>query len=100
MLVDVGVSSLKVYENDFEKAFLEASSAFYAAEGREYVVNSSVPAYLSHVETRLREESARVLHYLDISTKPKVHIFWFCIFIQIVLESSLLSLIVNSCRSI
>lgn len=75
MLVDVGISSLKVYEKDFEDAFLEATSAFYAVEGREYVVSSSVPAYLLHVETRLREESARVLQYLDSSTKPKVFFF-------------------------
>ena len=28
-----------------------------------------VPAYLSHVERRLREENERLLHYLDTSSK-------------------------------
>ena len=28
-----------------------------------------VPAYISHVDKRLNEETERVLHYLDQSTK-------------------------------
>ena len=72
MLVDVGVSSTAVYEEDFERSFLEATTAFYRDEGAQYVGTTSVPAYLKHVESRLREESSRVSHYLDPSTKPKL----------------------------
>ena len=72
MLVDVGVSSTAVYEEDFETPFLEASATFYRNEGQEYISRCSVPRYLHMVEQRLREECNRVAHYLDPSTKAKI----------------------------
>ena len=72
MLVDVGVSSTAVYENDFESFFLEASGSFFRNEGQDYIASTSVPVYLKQVELRLREECNRVQYYLDASTKPKI----------------------------
>lgn len=72
MLVDVGLSSTSVYEEDFERPFLETSAAFYRDEGQQFIGSMSVPDYLKQVEKRLREESNRVAHYLDVSTKPKI----------------------------
>eukprot|EP01137_Pigoraptor_chileana_P033540 Opistho-2@24554 len=61
--------SLGIYAESFEKAFLAASETFYANEGRVYMSQADAPKYLSHVEQRLREESDRVLHYLDSQTR-------------------------------
>lgn len=72
MLVDVGLSSTSVYTEDFETAFLESSAQFYRQESQEFVATSSVPGYLRKVEKRLREESNRVAHYFDPSTKPRI----------------------------
>ena len=36
---------------------------------QELINDRDVPAYLSHVERRLREENERLLHYLDTSSK-------------------------------
>ena len=36
---------------------------------QELINERDVPAYLSHVERRLREENERLLHYLDTSSK-------------------------------
>ncbi|KAK4491577.1 hypothetical protein RD792_002329 [Penstemon davidsonii] len=66
-------TALGIYQESFEKPFLERSSEFYAAEGAKYMQQSDVPDYLKHVEIRLQEEHERCLLYLDDSTrKPLV----------------------------
>ena len=65
---------LNIYYTVFEKPFLAATSAFYAAEGRRLIGELEVAAYLVHVETRLQQESDRVLQYLQSMTrKPLVN---------------------------
>jgi len=64
MLVD-----LQIYQDAFEKKFLVATDKLYAAEGTSLVNELDVPAYLLHVEKRLKEENGRLLHYLDNSSK-------------------------------
>ncbi|XP_065840712.1 cullin-4A-like isoform X2 [Oscarella lobularis] len=63
---------LQMYSDDFETPFLVATDQLYAAEGREQMASDqfTVPDYLAHVDKRLRQESERVLHYLDQSTRP------------------------------
>lgn len=65
MLVDLGVNSREVYEEDFEAPFLAATSDFYRLESREFLASNSCPDYLRKVEMRLKEELDRVHHYLD-----------------------------------
>lgn len=64
--------ALELYHADFEAPFLAASERFYADEGVAVVETASVPQFLVHVETRLAEESARVVHYLDSSTRKQL----------------------------
>lgn len=66
------LSDLQIYQNAFEKKFLEASDRLYRAEGQRLMEERDVPEYLLHVEKRLDEESERLLHYLDQSTKKPV----------------------------
>lgn len=59
----------KVYSEIFEKPFLEETTIFYKNDGINYIKELEAPEYLIHVENRLQNESERVLHYLDPSTK-------------------------------
>eukprot|EP01088_Endostelium_zonatum_P006174 TRINITY_DN1827_c0_g4_i1.p1 TRINITY_DN1827_c0_g4~~TRINITY_DN1827_c0_g4_i1.p1 ORF type:complete len:733 (-),score=139.94 TRINITY_DN1827_c0_g4_i1:78-2276(-) len=72
MLIDLGVNSRSVYEEDFEKHFLETSSNFYKAESQEFISTNSASDYMKKVSTRIREEMDRVAHYLDSSTESKI----------------------------
>lgn len=65
MLVDLGVNSRSVYEEDFEKPFLEATRDFYRIESQEFISSNSCPDYMRKVEARRKEELDRVQHYLD-----------------------------------
>jgi cullin 3 len=72
MLIDLGVNSRSVYEEDFEKPFLETSANFYRVESQEFISSNSASDYMKKVEARIKEELERVAHYLDPSTEPKI----------------------------
>mmetsp|Transcript_24421 Transcript_24421/g.53296 ORF Transcript_24421/g.53296 Transcript_24421/m.53296 type:complete len:740 (-) Transcript_24421:186-2405(-) len=69
MLTDLGQT---VYQEDFEKPFLEESADFYKLESQEYITSSDCPDYMKKAEQRLNEEVARVAHYLDPSSEAKI----------------------------
>eukprot|EP01137_Pigoraptor_chileana_P025945 Opistho-2@96193 len=72
MLIDLGVSSRSVYEDDFEKDFLTTTSDFYRAESQRFISENNASDYMRKAETRMREEVERVLHYLDAGTEVKL----------------------------
>jgi cullin 3 len=72
MLVELGLKTKKVYEEDFEKEFLERSSLFYRTESLELIQNESCPAFLRQAERRLKEEKERVMNYLDLDTEDSL----------------------------
>ncbi|KAF0973699.1 hypothetical protein FDP41_007086 [Naegleria fowleri] len=61
--------ALQLYEDYFEKSFLEETRDFYSADGLTHVDTLNPPEYLLYVETRLRQESERVNNYLSKTTK-------------------------------
>lgn len=63
------LSDLGIYQDAFETKFLAATERVYSAEGQRLMQEREVPEYLAHVDKRLNEESQRLLHYLDHSTK-------------------------------
>jgi len=65
-------ASLGVYQDAFEKPFLEASNEFYRAEGGRFMSQSDVPDYLKHCEARLAEEAERCANYL-VRSAPRVY---------------------------
>ena len=69
MLRDLGSS---VYVTELEVPLLERTTEFYAAEAQEKIASCSAPAYLEHVEKRLKEEVERVEAYLDASTEVRL----------------------------
>eukprot|EP00727_Mastigamoeba_balamuthi_P013771 m51a1_g9016 putative cullin c (746) ;mRNA; r:171252-174367 len=72
MLMDVGVNSRTVYEEDFEKAFLESSAHFFRKESQDFIEVNSCSDYMKKVETRIKEELQRVTQYMDAATEPKI----------------------------
>lgn len=97
MLIDLGVNSRTVYEDDFEKHFLETSSTFYRLESQEFISSNSAADYMkkvthsfpsslpydtepidnlgingNQVSDRIQEEMERVTHYLDSGTEAKI----------------------------
>jgi cullin 3 len=72
MLIDLGINSRVVYEEDFERLFLESSANFYRLESMEFITSNSCSDYMKKIEARLKEEQGRVAHYLDPSTEPKI----------------------------
>ncbi|XP_069105312.1 cullin-4A-like [Argopecten irradians] len=63
------LSDLQIYQDAFEKKFIEATDRLYAAEGQRLMQERDVPEYLAYVDKRLNEEAERLLHYLDQATK-------------------------------
>lgn len=69
MLMDLG---LDVYQEDFEKPFLEAASGFYKLESQDFIECCHCGDYLKKAERRLNEEIERVSHYLDAKSELKI----------------------------
>ncbi|XP_074658437.1 cullin-4B-like [Tubulanus polymorphus] len=63
------LSDLQIYQEAFESKFLDATDSLYSVEGQSLMQDRDVPAFLAHVDKRLNEESERLLHYLDQTTK-------------------------------
>ncbi|KAK2182304.1 hypothetical protein NP493_360g02030 [Ridgeia piscesae] len=69
MLMVLGLDSRSVYEEDFERPFLEQSADFYRVESQKFLAENSASVYIKKVEARINEEAERATHYLDKSTE-------------------------------
>lgn len=49
MLIDLGINSRIVYEEDFEKPFLETSANFYRLESQQFIASNSCSEYMKKV---------------------------------------------------
>lgn len=58
-----------MYQDVFEGKFLQATNLLYSSEGQKFMGEVDVPNYLLRVEKRLKEESDRLLHYIEPGTK-------------------------------
>ena len=72
MLVELGVQTREVYQQDFEQEFLKETQQFYSVEGQQNIAQDTCADYLIKVERRLVDERARAQHYLDNSTEEKL----------------------------
>ncbi|KAL9963581.1 hypothetical protein ACROYT_G027104 [Oculina patagonica] len=72
MLMILGIDTRSVYEEDFEKPFLEESAEFYKLEGQKFLAENSASVYIQKVEARINEESERAKHYLDPTTEDPI----------------------------
>lgn len=72
MLMVLGIDSRNVYEEDFERPFLEQSAEFYKSESQKFLGENSASVYIKKVEARINEEAERATHYLDKSTEDPI----------------------------
>ncbi|VVC29809.1 Hypothetical protein CINCED_3A020975 [Cinara cedri] len=72
MLMILGITGRIVYEEDFEKPFLEQSAEFYKMESQKFLCENSACIYIRKVESRIIEEADRAKHYLDESTECRI----------------------------
>jgi len=63
------LADLQMYHDIFEPKFLQATDQLYATEGQKFMLEVDVPNYLTRVEKRLKEETDRLLHYLEPATR-------------------------------
>ncbi|KAI3882540.1 hypothetical protein MKX03_023320 [Papaver bracteatum] len=69
MYVDLGSS---VYQDYFEKPFLEVSADFYSVESQQFIESCECGNYLERADRRLDEEMERASKYLATVTKMKI----------------------------
>ncbi|XP_015788171.1 cullin-3 [Tetranychus urticae] len=72
MLINLGIDSRSVYEEDFERPFLAQSAEFYQLESQKFLAENSASVYIRKVEQRINEEAERAKHYLDESTEAQI----------------------------
>lgn len=56
---------LKIYRENFEKAYLDATQAFYKAKAPEYLAANGVQNYMRYADAKLKEEEQRATRYLE-----------------------------------
>lgn len=56
---------LQIYRENFEKAYLEATEAFYRTKAPEYLELNGVQSYMYWADMKLIEEEQRAARYLE-----------------------------------
>jgi len=56
---------LKIYRENFEKAYLDATESFYRAKAPEYLAANGVQNYMRYADAKLKEEEQRASRYLE-----------------------------------
>ncbi|XP_013403500.1 cullin-5-like [Lingula anatina] len=56
---------LKIYRDNFERAYLDATASFYKAKAPQYLDANGVQNYMRYAEMKLKEEEQRAQRYLE-----------------------------------
>ena len=56
---------LKIYRENFEKAYLAAAEEFYKQNAHEYLSDNGVQNYMKYADQKLKEEESRARRYLE-----------------------------------
>mmetsp|Transcript_33412 Transcript_33412/g.85157 ORF Transcript_33412/g.85157 Transcript_33412/m.85157 type:complete len:754 (+) Transcript_33412:108-2369(+) len=72
MFIDLGLSSLNVYNTEFEESFLPDTSEYFIRQASGWLMEDSFPEYMRKAEAALNAEETRVTNYLHRSTQPKL----------------------------
>ena len=68
----MGMGTLDSYTADFEEPLLANSKEYYARKSQEWIENDDTPSYMVKAEAALESEKARVGHYLNPATEPRL----------------------------
>ena len=69
---------LTIYMENFEKAYIDSTEAFYKLKAPQYLEMNGVQNYMRYAESKLREEEQRANKYLEncsIATVYKTNAF-------------------------
>ena len=72
MLIEVGLQSKRIYEQEFEVVLLQSTKDYYRNESNHLITNNSCNAYLIKANARYLEEQDRVNSYLHPSSMDKI----------------------------
>ncbi|WAR07183.1 CUL5-like protein [Mya arenaria] len=56
---------LKIYRENFERAYLEATKSFYKLKAPQYLQANGVQNYMRYADAKLKEEEGRARRYLE-----------------------------------
>ena len=72
MLIEVGMSSKKIYEQEFETLLITKTREYYRAESNSYIAHHSSNDFLVKANQRLCAEQERIMTYLHPTSHDKV----------------------------
>ncbi len=72
MLMELGAHGPNVYEDIFERPFIEESRTFFQRTIEKFIQENSCSSCLHKIETLLGDEASRSQHYLPFSTERKL----------------------------
>ncbi|KAL9649739.1 hypothetical protein ABK040_009554 [Willaertia magna] len=72
LFIEMGLNSIRAYEEDFEKKLLLESESYYQIISAKWISEDSCPEYLKKAEERLELEEKRSNAYLYPTTKLKL----------------------------
>ncbi|CAN1834125.1 CUL1 [Linum perenne] len=72
IFVEIGMTQMDCYEDDFEKPMLGATGVYYSQKASNWIQEDSCPAYMLKSEECLKKERDRVAHYLHSSSEGKL----------------------------
>ena len=72
MLIEVGLQSKRIYEQEFEAPLIDQTRDYYRNESNNFISQNSCNAYLIKANSRLQEEQDRVNSYLHPSSMDKI----------------------------
>ncbi|XP_021958442.1 cullin-5 [Folsomia candida] len=70
---------LKIYRENFEKAYIEATESFYQVKATQYLQENGVQNYMKYAFAKLREEDARAKKYLEPSSNSILALMDCCV---------------------
>lgn len=56
---------LKIYKENFEKAYLESEIEFYNKHAQQFITDNGIIKYLTYADSKLKEEEKRAQKYLE-----------------------------------
>lgn len=62
-----------IYIENFEKAYIESTEAFYHSKAADYLLNYGVQSYMVWADSKLKEESVRGTKYLEPFSLPALN---------------------------
>ncbi|CAN0841873.1 CUL1 [Linum grandiflorum] len=72
IFVEIGMSQMDCYEQDFEAPMLEDTGVYYTQKASNWIQDDSCPAYMLKSEECLKKERDRVANYLHSSSEGKL----------------------------